>query len=421
MNDRAVRLTVLDPSLERNRWTVGFRLILAIPHFIWLAGWFSLAVLVSIAQWIATLIQGTPSPMLHRFLAAYVRYAAHVAAYLTLAADPYPGFTGRPGSYPVEVEIPEPGQQNRWVTGFRLVLAIPAVFLADALLGFGSSAAGGGYGSSGVAATAGFLGWFYCLAHGRMAEGLRNAAVYGIGYSVQAYGYLFFFTQRYPNSDPASYEFANVYRADPIRVTVDDDLRRSRLTTFFRVLLAVPHFVWLLLWGIVALFAALANGVVTVIRGTSPQGLHNFLARYVRYQIHVYAYLQMVANPFPGFTGREGTYPVDVEIEGPQPQNRWVTFFRLILAIPAFLFLGALATAAFLAAVFSWFCALFTGRVPRGLRNLGAYDLRYAAQTYGYVYLLTDRYPYSGPAAGWQMTLAPEAPPPPAAPWQQAT
>ena len=38
VNDRAVRLTVLDPSLERNRWTVGFRLILAIPHFFWLAG-----------------------------------------------------------------------------------------------------------------------------------------------------------------------------------------------------------------------------------------------------------------------------------------------------------------------------------------------------------------------------------------------
>jgi hypothetical protein len=109
---------------------------------------------------------------------------------------------------------------------------------------------------------------------------------------------------------------------------------------------------------------------------------------------------------------------VDVEIERPQRQNRWVTFFRLFLAIPAFLFLSALGSAAFLAAVFSWFHGLFTGRVPRGLRNLGAYDLRYAAQTYGYVYLLTDRYPYSGPAAGWQMTLAPHTPPAPQESWR---
>ena len=419
MNDRAIRLTVPDPSLERNRWTVGFRLILAIPHFIWLAGWFSLAVVVSIAQWIATLIQGTPSPTLHRFLAAYVRYAAHLAAYLTLAADPYPGFTGRSGSYPVEVEIPEPGQQNRWVTGFRVVLAVPALILADALMGFGSSAAGGGYGSSGgVAATAAFLGWFYCLARGRMAEGLRNAAVYGIGYSVQVYGYLFFFTQRYPNSDPASYEFANVYRQDPVRLTVNDDLRRSRLTTGFRLLLAIPHVVWLVLWGIVAIFAALANGIVTVIRGTSPQGLHNFLAAYVRYQVHVLAYLQVFANPFPGFTGKAGTYPIDVEIDSPQRQNRWVSGFRIFLAIPAFFMSGALGGAAGAAAVFAWFHGLFRAQVPRGLRNLGAYSLRYSAQTGAYVFLLTDRYPYSGPAAGWQMTLAPDTPPPPQESWR---
>ena len=411
MNDRAVRLTVLDPSLERNRWTVGFRLILAIPHFIWLAGWFSLATLVAIANWIATLIQGSPAPMLHRFLAAYVRYAAHLAAYLTLAADPYPGFVGRPGSYPIEVEIPEPGRQNRWVTGFRLVLALPALLLADALMGFGSSAAGGAYGSSGVAATAAFLGWFYCLARGQMAEGLRNAAVYGIGYSVQVYGYVFFFTERYPNSDPASYEFANVYRTDPIRLTVADDLRRSRLTTFFRLLLAIPHLVWVLLWGIVAFFAALVNGVVTLIRGTAPQGLHNFLAAYTRYSIHVLAFVQLFANPFPGFTGKEGTYPIDVEIDGPQRQNRWVTGFRLILMIPALLLSSALGTAAGTAAVFIWFHGLFRAQAPRGLRNLGAYALRYQAQLGGYIYLLTSKYPYSGPSAGWQMTLTPDAQP----------
>lgn len=412
MNGRAVRLTVVDPSLERNRWTVGFRLILAIPHFLWLAGWFSLATMVAIANWIATLISGVPSPMLHRFLAAYVRYAAHLAAYLTLAADPYPGFTGRPGSYPIDVEIPEPGPQNRWVTGFRLLLALPAIALADTLVGFGSTAAGGGYTSAGLASTAAFLGWFYCLARGRMAEGLRNAAVYGIGYTAQVYGYLFFFTQRYPNSDPAAYEFANVYRSDPIRLTVSDDLQRSRLTTFFRLLLALPHLVWLLLWGIVAIFAALANGVVTVIRGTSPQGLHNFLAAYVRYQVHVLAYLLLVANPFPGFAGKAGSYPLDVEIDPPERQNRWVTGFRLFLAIPAFMLGSALGTAAWLAGLFSWFHGLFRAEVPRGLRNLGAYSLRYQAQLGGYLYLLTSRYPYSGPAAGWQMTLTPAAEPP---------
>jgi len=50
-----------------------------------------------------------------------------------------------------------------------------------------------------------------------------------------------------------------------------------------------------------------------------------------------------------------------------------------------------------LVALFGWFVGLILGRMPEGLRNLGAYCLRYSAQTYAYVLLLTDSYPYSGP------------------------
>jgi len=42
--------------------------------------------------------------------------------------------------------------------------------------------------------------------------------------------------------------------------------------------------------------------------------------------------------------------------------------------------------------------ALFLGRMPVGLRNLGVFALRYSAQVNGYLLLLTDRYPFSGPS-----------------------
>jgi uncharacterized protein DUF4389 len=413
---RAVRLHIRDPDLERTRLTVAFRLILAIPHLIWLAGWFSLAVWpVAIANWIATLIQGSPSPMLHRFLAAYVRYAVHVVAYATLAADPYPGFAGRAGSYPIDVDIDPPGPQNRWVTGFRLFLALPAMLLADTMLGFGTTAVGG-YATQvgGVVSTVAFFAWFVCLGRGRMPVGFRDVLAYTIGYSAQVNGYLLLLTDRYPNSDPAVYESANVFREDPIRLEVDDDLRRSRLTTFFRLPLAVPHLVWLTLWNVAVVFALMFNWFVLLLRGRPSSPVHRFVARFVRYQTHVYAFLQLVANPFPGFTGRPGSYPVDVQLPGPEPQARIVTGFRLILALPALFIAGGLNGVASLAAVYSWFWGLFRGRVPRGLRNLGAYALRYNAQTFGYTGLLTDRYPYTGPTAGWQLSL--ESPPPLAAP-----
>jgi hypothetical protein len=184
----------------------------------------------------------------------------------------------------------------------------------------------------------------------------------------------------------------------PIRLVVrDEDLYRSRLTVFFRLLLAIPHFVWLTLWGIAAFVVAFILWLAVLIEGKAPENLHDFVAGYVRYATHVYAFLTLVANPFPGFAGTQGTYPVDVEIAAPERQNRWKTLFRLPLGIPAHLLASALVLPLELVALFGWFVGLFLGRMPKGLRNLGAYVLRYQAQAYAYSFLLTDSYPYSGP------------------------
>jgi hypothetical protein len=401
-------LLVVRDDLERSRLTVGFRWLLAIPHLVWLALWLSLATLVAFANGIATLFSGKPSPSLHRFLAAYLRYAVHVGAYVGLAANPFPAFTGAPGRYPVDVEVQPPATQRRWVTGFRLVLALPSLLLADSLMGLGTSlAAGAGTYSGGVAGTVAFFSWFVCVVRGRMPEGFRNLLCYALGYAAQVGAYLFLITDRYPNSDPALYESVNTYRDDAIRMSVDDDLRRSRLTVLFRLILAVPHFAWLTLWGIAGLLVAAVNWFATLIRGRSLGWAHRFLAALLRYQTHVYAFVQLVGNPFPGFAGREGSYPVDIEIDPPLHQRRLVTGFRLILAVPALVVASALNTVATLAAAFGWFASLATGRMPRGLRNLSAYSLRYNAQVTGYAALLTERYAFSGPEAGRQLRLAP--------------
>lgn len=178
----------------------------------------------------------------------------------------------------------------------------------------------------------------------------------------------------------------------PIRLVVTDDLQRNRLTVFFRLILAIPHLIWVAVWGIVAALAAIANWFATLVNGQSPEGLHNFLATYLRYQTHVYAYVLLLAEPFPGFGGKPG-YPIDIEIDPPQPQNRWTVAFRVILAIPAYIVSGILGYLNRALAVFSWFIALAMGSVPEGLRNFAAFALRYEQQTAGYALLLTGRYP----------------------------
>ena len=188
----------------------------------------------------------------------------------------------------------------------------------------------------------------------------------------------------------------------PVRLVVDDDLKRSRLTVFFRLLLAIPHLLWWLLWSYGAVVPALVvvNWFAALIKGRSPEDLHLLLARMLRYRTHLFSYLFLVSNPYPTFFGRQGSHPVDLEVEGPDSQRRAVTFFRLILAIPAIVVAYVFFFVMFFVAFIAWFIALVIGRMPKGMRDLSAYCLRYEAQMTAYLMILTDRYPsFSGPRA----------------------
>lgn len=410
-SESPIRLVVHGDELGRSRLTTFFRLLLALPVLVWLFLRGIAAFVVGFVNWLAVLIQGEVPDSLHDFVAGYVRYAAQVSAYVFLAADPYPWFRVQ-ADYPVDVEIDPPTRQSRWTGFFRLLLALPALLLAASLgggLGGGSSSSSGstqggeeywaaswGLSAGGVASVGAILAWFFIVALGRAPRGVRDLVRYAIGYSAQALGYLLLLSGRYPTSDPALAEPYSELPRHPVRMVVADDLERSRLTVLFRLLLAIPHFVWFALWSIAVVFAALAAWLVALATGRVPAGLHGFLAAYVRYAVHLQAYVFVVGRRFPGFTGRPG-YGIDLELDPPQPQRRLVTLFRLLLALPALLLAGALWGALFVAGFLGWWYALVRGRMPEGLRNLGAISIRYGEQTSAYLLLLTDRYPYAAP------------------------
>ena len=178
----------------------------------------------------------------------------------------------------------------------------------------------------------------------------------------------------------------------PIQLVVTDDLRRNRLTVFFRLLLAIPHFIWLGLWGFAIYFVIFFVWLLALVLGRLPDGLHRFFAAFVAYQTQVYAYFSIAANPFPGFTGADG-YPVDVTIAPPRKQNRLTILVRVLLAIPAVIVLYVLQLVAYVVMIIAWFAGLVLGRVPQGLRDLLTYWLRYQAQTLSYLLFVTSRYP----------------------------
>jgi hypothetical protein len=178
----------------------------------------------------------------------------------------------------------------------------------------------------------------------------------------------------------------------PIGLIVTDDLQRNRLTVFFRLILAIPHIIVLYLWGIVAFIVAIIAWFAALFTGRVPDGLHNFLAQYLRYSTHVTGYLYLLADPWPSFSPND-PYPIDLRVEGPEPQGRLGVFFRIILAIPALILANIFRNVNGIVALLGWFYSLATGRMSQGMRDLSAWLLRYEIQTYGYVSLLTSRYP----------------------------
>lgn len=191
----------------------------------------------------------------------------------------------------------------------------------------------------------------------------------------------------------AAFTGADVERAHPITLVNADDRRRWRLTTALRYPLALPHVYLAELWTLLALLVGIVNWFIALATGKTPDALHAWFERYLRYMTHVGAYALLLADPYPRFRGWAGTYPVDLRVGPPVKQSRGKIAIRIVLAIPALVFAYVLGIVGAVVAVLSWFVAVTNARVPVGFQRLGVYCLRFQVQTLGYLLLVTDRYP----------------------------
>ena len=97
---------------------------------------------------------------------------------------------------------------------------------------------------------------------------------------------------------------------------------------------------------------------VALFTGRLPEGLHEFIARYLRALTHLSSYLLLLANPWPPFGGAPGAYPVDLRVDPAAPQSRLTVFFRLLLAIPALLLCYVFRLVNQVIAFLGWFYCL---------------------------------------------------------------
>lgn len=191
--------------------------------------------------------------------------------------------------------------------------------------------------------------------------------------------------------DCATVRRMNAY---PIVYEQSPPVERSRLTVFFRGILVIPHVILLLVYSVAANIVVFLAWFVLVFTGRYPEGMYNFVAGYLRYAARVYAYWLLITDTYPAFDGGEHPeYPVRVQIAPPQEgYSRLKTFFRFILIIPVWIVQYAFEIWIFFVAVALWFVAVITGKTSPGLTEAIRFPVSYYVRSYGYIYLLTDRF-----------------------------
>ena len=189
----------------------------------------------------------------------------------------------------------------------------------------------------------------------------------------------------------------------PVSVRVEPAFAdRNRLTTAFRLILAIPHAILVGgaeigmprggLLGAVAFFLAIVSWFTIVIAGTHIVGIRQFTSFYMRWRVRALAYLMLLEDPYPPFG--DGPYPAAIEIVDPTgPRDRLSVGLRILLAIPHFILLLFVLLVWCLTTIAAWFIILFTGAYPQGLHEFGVGALRWLLRVEAYMLLLVDEYP----------------------------
>jgi hypothetical protein len=202
----------------------------------------------------------------------------------------------------------------------------------------------------------------------------------------------------------------------PVEVAVARPGPQERVTVFFRLILAIPHYFVLYFLGIAATVVAFLGWWAALFTGRLPEFAATFLTGYIRWYTRVTAYTMLLTDVYPPFSLEDERYPVSIAVPQQVRLNPLAVFFRIILVIPAAIVRGVVALGgATIIAFVAWLVTLVTGELPGSLHLAYTAVLRYSTRLDSYFYLLTAAYPAGlfgdGDAqpGGWRLLLTPAA------------
>jgi hypothetical protein len=196
----------------------------------------------------------------------------------------------------------------------------------------------------------------------------------------------------------------------PVNLTVDYPEKCDRLTTFFRLFVAIPILIILGLligyygdWRPVSPWYFVLSGVgyvflpvllMILFRKKYPKWWFDWNVALTKFEARVTAYLALLTHEYPS-TDEEQS--VHVEIAYPDVEKelgRGMPLVKWILVLPHTIVLTFLGIAAGVCVIIAWFAILFTESYPRELFDFVLGVMRWSLRVYAYSILLTtDIYP----------------------------
>jgi hypothetical protein len=196
--------------------------------------------------------------------------------------------------------------------------------------------------------------------------------------------------------------------AYPVQFSVDyPDRDLDRLTTFFRIFVAIP--ILFVLGSVSASTYQTSSRAVVVgaggllffgpllmilFRQKYPRWWFDWNRELLRFTNRVSVYLALMDDRYPSTDEEQSVHLEFPYPDVPNDLNRWLPLVKWLLAIPHYVVLFFLGIAVLVVVIVVWFVILFTGRYPRGLFDFVEGVIRWQNRVLAYAVLLTtDRYP----------------------------
>jgi hypothetical protein len=178
----------------------------------------------------------------------------------------------------------------------------------------------------------------------------------------------------------------------------------SRWQWLVKWLLAIPHFIVLVVLWIGFVLSTIVAGFAILFTGRYPRRIFDYNVGVLRWSWRVgfYTYNALGTDRYPPFTlADDPGYPARVEVDYPGQLSRGLVLVKWwLLAIPHYLIVAIFTGGAWgvgglvgLLVLFAGLALLFTGGYPRSLYDLVLGLNRWSFRVVAYAGLMTDTYP----------------------------